>query len=590
MKYVFGLYSQLSSGTSDEVFESVLNSQIKPFLTFLYNNPKFKSLFRLSIAELEWLETNHPEINMLISDLSRKGQLEFLSSSYYDSVINFVPTHERSSHIEKTTVFLRKLFSKKPRGLWVNYQVFNTSLVQILEMSSLDYIVISAYNQSINSVLYNKPFVMNQMGKDTVVFPTDDRLSKIISENYKNDNSISKLEDEIRKGIKISSNVINTYMVNADSMMFYNGTENFYQFIFTLLGEDSVLPSEYLEEHPVSKKYYLPSGIYGRDFNLQKKYSINQHIFDDEILSKFYFNNYFLRNLIKNTKKNTDERKNLDDLLMQASNSYFYFPGFIDSSSVFRNCSKTVCSIEKNLVDNGDYSVLDADINGDMTPEVLVPGKNYLVCINTRGAYLSKFNVFNVLYDYLYRCENGMFFDLLKSSKSSKSVNSINKKFEITAFDKRRNDFIASTNIEIDKCPLSFIKRFKFRQNSISLEIEIENLSDKYIGNISYENYMNISFEKDPETVIDSDEIQSFCLDDFTNEISFSFVLSDASSVSSKSVNKNFINLTDSGRNMYQYTQLKIHKMFSVNPFETFHYSITLKIDKIKGDKYDIKQ
>ncbi len=155
----------------------MVSKQLKPLLTMVYNTKDIKLLFRLSIAEFDYLETFYPEINMLINELTRRSQMEILTSSYYDVILSLIPTHERASQVEKTTTYIRKHFSRKPRGLWFYNQVFNPTSIPVVGLCGLDYTVISTYNQISNSVEATKPFYTDEMGKDVLVFPIDDRFS-----------------------------------------------------------------------------------------------------------------------------------------------------------------------------------------------------------------------------------------------------------------------------------------------------------------------------------------------------------------------------------------------------------------------------
>ena len=116
MKYILGAYSQLPFGSPEEDYEALLSKQLKPLLTLMYQNPTYRLLLRLGSNVFEYLEQKYPEINMLINDLSRKNQLEMLTSSYYDTFINLVPAPERFPQIEKTTTYIRKHFAKKPNA------------------------------------------------------------------------------------------------------------------------------------------------------------------------------------------------------------------------------------------------------------------------------------------------------------------------------------------------------------------------------------------------------------------------------------------------------------------------------------------
>ena len=137
MKYILGVYSQLPAGSSKEEFDTLVSKQLKPLLTMVYNTSGLKLLFRLSITEYDFLETYYPEINMLINELSRRGQMEILTSSYYDVILSLIPSHERSSQIEKTTTYIRQHFSKKPRGLWFYNQVFNPTTIPVVGLCAI---------------------------------------------------------------------------------------------------------------------------------------------------------------------------------------------------------------------------------------------------------------------------------------------------------------------------------------------------------------------------------------------------------------------------------------------------------------------
>ena len=155
MKYIIGAYSQIPYGASNEQYETLLENQIRPLLTLLYQNSIYKILFRLGINVFEWLENNHPEINMLILDLCKKGQVELLSSPDYDAILPIIPNHERSLYIEKTISYIRKKFSRRPKGFLNSYQIFNPSVISAINTCSIDDRTISILNFSCFVFLYS---------------------------------------------------------------------------------------------------------------------------------------------------------------------------------------------------------------------------------------------------------------------------------------------------------------------------------------------------------------------------------------------------------------------------------------------------
>ncbi|MCF0238808.1 MAG: hypothetical protein HUK24_09420, partial [Sphaerochaetaceae bacterium] len=177
MKYIIGAYSQLPFSSSNEEMEALLSKQLKPILTKVYGNKDYSLLLRLSPAEFEYFETKHPEINMLISELCKRGQIELLTSSYNDVALPLIPNHEISTQVEKTTTYIRKRFTKRPKGLWCYNQYFSPSVLSIMNLCSLDYIIISGTNNC-DSYVYDCPFNMTELGRSTIIIPFDDRLSK----------------------------------------------------------------------------------------------------------------------------------------------------------------------------------------------------------------------------------------------------------------------------------------------------------------------------------------------------------------------------------------------------------------------------
>lgn len=589
MKYIVGGYSQLSFGTKDSSFEVLLSRQIKPVLTILYNNPSLKFLLKLTMAEFEWLDCNHPEINMLINDLCKKGQLELLTSSYYDSDISMIPTHERTSHIEKSTAYIRKKFSRRPRGLWPSFQIFNPSLISVMELSSLDYIVSSAYNQSSNRVLFNKPFCMKEMGKEVTVFPTDDAIAKLLNENLKSEYKADRIKDELKKLFKASSNGLNTYMLNMDLLAKYENTSDIFMHVFSIAGNGCTTPSDFLNEHPVSKYGYLPSGYYGRDFYVGKNQSLNQNIMESNILSKNLFSLDFFRNCIKSSKKGLEIRSLLDELEMEASSSALYIPSFAQDSSYRRYCSKKLCEIEK-LLASQNILPTSIDISLNHCVSEVSSTKNIIAYLSAKGGLLNKLNYTNSFYDLALNSESGLFYDTIKAKDSSKIVNISNKVFDIQVLDKRRNDFTATCNqVEFEGAVVSVTKKYKFRQNYLSVEYDVVNSCTEDIKDSIFETIFNLSLDKDPLFAFDNSMKQMFEYSGKAIDLDLSVIFDKETNITSKTV---YSDVATVGGNIkdYQYTQFRIQKPLTLKPMESMNFSVMIKMDRYKEKNNDIKQ
>ncbi|MFC2822351.1 MAG: hypothetical protein ACFN3H_06245, partial [Spirochaetales bacterium] len=503
MQYIVGAYSQLPYGSSAEEYETLLTKQLKPLLTMVYRNSSLKLLFRLSVSTFEYLELNHPEVNMLISDLCRKGQLEMLTSTYYDVVLSLIPNHERTSHIEKTTTYIRRHFSKKPRGLWVYNQVFNPAFVPVAGLLGLSYVVISSYNQVNGNIETTKPFHIDEMGRDTIIFPTDDRYSRSTSELYKGNVMLEKYLADITKFTRESSGSVSTIMLNMDQLMGIEGSSEVFRIIYDSVDGNSSLPGIYLQENEINNTHYLPCGIYGRDFQIGKATSINQLIYDSPMLSRNYGLVNMLRDVLRINKKNLDDRKNLDNLLMKASSSSLYFPNECRTPAVLRLINKNACEIEVLLSKLSNCPLPEeTDLDFDRLNEFLVRGKSNILYLNGRGAVISRMIVNPCLHDVALNSGEGLFADSFINNQTGKEIRLSARPYEITPVDKKNGDFFAKApQFILGKKSAGLNKSYKFRQSVLTVEIEIENLSYETIEGFTYENIINLSLPEKSDII-----------------------------------------------------------------------------------------
>ena len=594
MQYILGAYSQLPFGSSKEEFETLVARQLKPLLTMVYRNSELKLLFRLSITEFDYLEMYHPELNMLINDLCRKGQLEILTSTYYDVVLSLIPSHERASQIEKTTTYIRKRFSKKPRGLWFYNQVFNPPAVPLVSLSSLDYIVISTYNQVCGNEESQKPFYTEEMGKAALVFPTDDRFSRLTADLYRKTISLDKYLSECASCAKVTNSAICTVMLNLDQLMATEGSVEVFDTLYKNLGKKSTLPGLFLQENEISRTHYLPNGIYGRDFSIGKATSINQLIYDNPVLSRNYGLVNLMREVLRDNKKAIEDRKNLDNLLMKASSSCLYFPDEYDSPSIRKAINRFACEIEAFLARMETSPIPEeTDIDFDRTEEYPIIGKTNIAYLNRRGAVLSRFVVSQDLTDLALHRGEGLFSDSFINERG-KETKLFEKNYEVTALEKKRSDFFATIPLTLGKVQVEVNKRFKFRQNTVVVEIEIENLSPEKLTDYTYVNTINLALPKSLNVTCPEGEIadtqsaftQSVMIQEKGCPLSVSIVLGEEATIQ----RTDFYSKARSwlgDRTYYEYTQLKIQKKLSLEPFEDTRLTIGFRTEKRKEKHND---
>jgi len=578
----------------------MVSKQLKPLLTMVYNTKDLKLLFRLSIAEFDYIETYYPEINMLINELCRRSQMEILTSSYYDVILSLIPSHERASQIEKTTTYIRKHFSRKPRGLWFYNQVFNPTSIPVVGLCGLDYTVISTYNQISNSIESTKPFYTDEMGKDVLVFPIDDRFSKLTSDLYNGNISLDRYLSDCAKAAKETKGPISTIMLNMDQLMGTDDSSEVYKRIYDNLDGECTLPNIYIQENEIGKTHYLPTGLYGRDYLIGKTTSIKQIIYDNPMLSRNYGVINMLRDVIRDSKKTIDGRKNIDNLLMMASSSSLYFPNESRIPSIQRNINRFVCEIEATLsgINNVNFPE-ETDVDFDRVKELLVLNKSGIAYLNKKGAVISRFTVSSALHDLAFHSGDGLFADSFISNSTSSTTKTetklVSQTYEVTPLDKKNTDFFAKApTVNLGKIPVSVTKRYKFRQTNLILEIEIENLSDTKLKGYTYVNTINLALPVRCSCTYPEGEIedggtasaQSLLLSDKSCPITVSLVLGENLSVSRNDFEvKTRTWLGD--KSFYEYTQLRIQKQLSLEPYEACRLSIGFRTEKRKEKHND---
>lgn len=563
----------------------LLSKQLKPLLTFLYQNPKLKIMLRLGVGSFDWFEKKHPEINMLINDLCMKDQIELLASSFYDAVIPMVPAQERSLHFEKSITYLRKRFHRKIKGLWINSQVFTPSILSPMEQCGLEYLLISSFSQSHNSVLCTKPCYISEMGKQTIVFPFDDKYSKIVSDSLKSPDNTSKFLQEIKKQAEVSNScAISTIMLNLDQLVLIKDSERVYSMLFETLGSNCTTCSQYLEDHELTKEFYIPYGVYGRDIELGKTNSINQLILETPLLSRYSKTLDLCRDVLKDVKKNSDTRKNLEQALMRATDgSLFTNKNHLDPAIRIAS-SKLLCDLEAQIASE-QLLPAKADIDGDRVPEFIAVQKWSVAYLNSKGGVISRLNIFPFKVDICFNNTNGLFIDLIRHQATGKVTDLSSKRFDVTPLDKKGIDYFAKCPVfELNKNQINLTKHYKFRQNSITADIEIENMSNTIIKDYSYECLLNISFGananfKNQEILI-NDGVETELVTAQDPVFPYRLTVNFSKPVTAYSKLNELPSSDLQEKTKYQYTQLRIQSKLNLKPSEVEHLTITLKVEK----------
>jgi 4-alpha-glucanotransferase len=523
MTLILGVYSQLSSGTPAPIMERALSELYKPLLTYLYKHPELRLHLYLPGPVMEWLEQNHPEVNMLIADLCKKEQLEMVTGGFQQPVLHILPAKDRSVQIEETTTFIRKRYGKRAKTIWFYNQIWNPAFVSTMGLCSVDRLIISPLERLHDTVVAVEPFVMQDMGKTIEVFPSHVQISEIVA-----DLSLGKLayKDFHERLMLINTTegcAYETVMVNLDQLMeacavnpsLPSPLDMFAQILEHF--HTRVYPTRLLASLPVGEldcRGYLAAGWYGRDSQLVDISYYNQIFTKYDELNYLYGRTLYLMELSKMYRKNREVKKRVEQLLQKSVNGAPYVldsSGGCYRSSYRKNVYKYLNDAEKLLATQEDVVYpREVDIDFDGHLEHVFLGKNISVVLDSKGGTLSSINYLPTGWNYAdtftgYAQEaERLAFSSLRDGSFQKSFNDVflpatgrldqfskhNGKatfdtsgtlYSVTICDRYGGDVL--TKAEFKDLPfglghLVLEKRYKFRTHTIVIEFSLTNKGD----------------------------------------------------------------------------------------------------------------
>jgi 4-alpha-glucanotransferase len=520
MTVILGAYSQLSSGTPAPLMERALSELYKPVLTYLYKHPDLHMHLYLPGTVMEWMELNHPELNMLIADLCKKDQLEMITGGFHQPVLHILPAKDRSNQIEQTTTFMRKRYGKRARTIWFYNQVWNPAFVSTMGLCSVDRLIISPLDRLHGTTLANSPFVMQDMGKTIEVFTSNQSINDLVS-----DLSLGKLgyKDFLERLALMSvtaGNHYETIMVNLDQLLEscainpslpapVDMVARIFDH-FRIESESSRLLSN-IPFGEVATRNYLPAGWYGRDSSLVDVGSFNQVLTKYDELNHLYGRTLYLMELTKLYRKNRDVKKRVEQLIEKSVGGAPYVldsSGGCYRSGYRKNVYKYLNDAERLLAVQEEVTYpREVDMDFDGILEHVLMGRNISVVLDSKGGTLAEINYLptgwnygDTFTGYAQEAER-LSFSSLRDGSFQKSFNDVflpvnarldqfskhhekttfdtgNLIYDVTICDKNGTDVL--TEILLENIPfgigdLSLSKRFKLRTHTIVIEFTITN-------------------------------------------------------------------------------------------------------------------
>ena len=155
---------------STDILEKNFQSIYKPLIKFLYTHPTFPMSFALSGAQIQYFKKRKNELITILRELVDRKQVEVLGGGYNEPLLPLLNSVDRNGQIDLLTAELRQTFGKRPRGMTLFQDCWDSSLVNNIHTCGIEYVILNStlLPESKRTFL---PIFMSDLGKNVDIFP-----------------------------------------------------------------------------------------------------------------------------------------------------------------------------------------------------------------------------------------------------------------------------------------------------------------------------------------------------------------------------------------------------------------------------------
>lgn len=559
----FNLKSFSNLVESNDLYEKDYQSVYKPLIKFLYSHPEFNFSFSLSGMQLQFFRKKKTELITLFKQLIERKQIEFLGGGFYDPILPLLYTVDRNGQIDLLSAEYRQSLGKRPRGVSLFADCWDSSLVNTLKTSGFEYVLLDSSIISSQKRKY-LPLIMSEMGKSIEIFPTYENLapSKDITPEEFVEKIVQTVEKIERKDtyVQIEPERIVSFNLNHELLEELNEVKWFDKLNEYLLQNENcrvktTIPSNYRKKSVIKVPAYIPAGINGsiskwinRPFTevetKQNSYTVHDFM-ETYQQAHFLYNRIMYVSMLVNQYKNDKIRKrSARELLWKAQNgtSLLCTSKGAFSNSKYRQLSyKYLMEAEKILREGGDFeeSINCFDYDSDGLDEYVCRMQNYFAYITLISGAIQELEVIKNTGNYADNysrvvefdsCsdnyQRGIFIDHLfnkdqfdKYLKGEPSGNGIFSKIQYSVVKISHNHKELTFNAEAitsSKQKISLKKKYIINSNGMNVQYILKNESEKPLhatfvveSNIAHTNFTNENIGNYSLEVVANDKVIS---------------------------------------------------------------------------------
>ena len=416
--YVCFNFSSVSlySDTPEE-YERIYQTVYKPLARFLYSHPHFKFSFSFNGPQLVYYKKKRNEFITILKQLVERNQIEIIGGGYHSPVLPLLFPVDRNTQIDMLSTEIRQTIGKRPRGISMFGDIWDSSLVNNLQTCGIEYAILDSYSipENKRKFLY---YIMNDLGKSVQLFPfyNDFIPEPDMSADVFLRNIIKAVEKNEKQNeyFQINPDKIVVLKLNYEQIKKLMDIKWFEQLDAFLISSVSCriktgIIDEYRKNQPIKTPSYIPVAMNNTlnewtcySLSNRSKNSFPSNVFDfmdNYELSKNLYNHITYMTIVINQYKNDKMRKKAArEKLLEAQNGNAILctlKGPYTNTKLRQDAYRSLITADKFLRDDGKFteSVIRFDYTNDGINEYVCRMQSYFAYISLLGGAVHEFDV-----------------------------------------------------------------------------------------------------------------------------------------------------------------------------------------------------
>ncbi|MCI5607085.1 MAG: DUF1926 domain-containing protein [Spirochaetia bacterium] len=388
-----------------------------PLVKFLYSHPHFKFTFSFNGSQILFFHKKRSEFISILREMTDRKQIEILGGGYYSPVLPLLGTVDRNGQIDLLNLEIRQAFGKRPRGVTLFADCWDSSLVTNLKICGIEYVLLDSSLIPLKKRKY-LPIIMAEQGKSIQILPyyddflpsADTTPEEFVSGILKSVEKISKKDTYVQMNPDrlVSINLTHEKLIQLVECKWFEKLDEYLQ-NNPELNIGTITTGEFRKSNTINVPAHISGGLKGSlaewlnktykiDESKNNKISVYDYL-DTNYLSHNLYNRIIYISMLVNQYKYDKMRKQEARLkLWEAENGIgllFNSDGSVTNSASRQKAYKHLVEAEKILREDPNFkeTVTAFDYNADGLNEYVCRMQNYFAYISLLGGTVQELDI-----------------------------------------------------------------------------------------------------------------------------------------------------------------------------------------------------